>query len=45
MSDLTSIFYRLARLSNDLRHLFRGTIGRRIVNKIIGRKIGWRLWR
>jgi hypothetical protein len=42
---MRSALYRLARLLGDAQAVRRGRIGRRIVNKVIGRGIVSKLWR
>ena len=36
--------YKIARMANDLRHLLRGTIVKRMANKAIGRRVHSRGW-
>ena len=44
--SLTSILFRLARLSADGRAVTHHRVGRRVANKMIGRAIPWRrIWR
>lgn len=44
LSSLRSFLYALARLLGDIGAVSRGRIGRRIVNKLIGRGLVSRLW-
>ncbi len=41
---MTRTLYRLARIGRDVRAVAKGKIGKRLVNKWIGRKIVSRLW-
>lgn len=42
---MRSALYRAARLIGDANAVRRGRVGRRVANKIIGRRIVRRLWR
>lgn len=47
MRKFTRFFYQAARITNDLGALLSGSparMGRRLVNKAIGRKLARRLW-
>ena len=43
--SLRGNLYALARLMGDLNAVRRGTVGRRLVNKALGRTLVRRLWR
>jgi len=42
---MRSALYRIARLMGDANAVRRGRVGRRVANKIIGRRIVRKLWR
>jgi hypothetical protein len=45
MRGLVRTLYTLARLLNDLSHIRKGTVGKRIRNRVLGRLIGKRIFR
>lgn len=44
MNNFRSLLYKLARGLGDLNALFKGKIGSRIFNKLMGRGIASKLW-
>jgi hypothetical protein len=45
MRGLVRTLYALARLLNDLSHILKGTAGKRIRNRLLGRAVGKRIFR
>jgi len=44
MNDLRRVLYQLARILGDVNALFKGKIGSRLVNKLMGRKLVSMAW-
>jgi hypothetical protein len=42
---MRSALYRLARFLGDIQAVRTGRIGRRLVNRWLGRNVVWRIWR